>query len=58
MHLKKLEVVKWCRSCAMVGMVLADLNVWAHPSNTYHLVECKIKEAQGSEPLFKQSSSG
>jgi hypothetical protein len=58
MHLRKFEVVKWCGSCAMAGMVLADLNIWAYPSYTYHLVECKIKKVQGSEPLFKQSSSG
>jgi hypothetical protein len=57
-RLRKLEVVKWCRSCAMLRVVLADLNLWAHTSYTYHLVECKLKKFQGSKPFFKQSSSG
>ena len=58
MHLRKLEVVKWCRSCVMARGVLANLNLWAHTSYTYHLVECKLKKVQGSKPLFKQSSIG
>jgi hypothetical protein len=58
MHLRKLEVVKWCRSCAMARVVLAGLVLRAHTSYTYHLVECKLKKVQGSKPFFTQNSSG
>jgi len=58
MHLRKMEVVKWCRYCIMARVVLADLNLWGHTFYTYHLVECKLKKVESSKPLFKQSSSG
>jgi hypothetical protein len=51
-HLRKLEVAKLYRSCAIAGVVLADLKLSAHISYTYHFVEYKLKKVQGSKSLF------